>query len=83
MLDPQNLERVQAFALEAATRRFVFLAVGTSGAVYPAAGFVDMARRLGAETWLVNAEPPDNAAAFDHFLVGASGEVLPSLFGVR
>ncbi len=82
MLDPQNLERVETFALSAARRRFVFLAVGTSGAVYPAAGFVDMARRLGAETWLVNAEPPENASSFDHFLVGPSGQILPSLFGL-
>src|SRR6185436_12949679 len=65
MLDPRNMERVERFMIEAARRRFVFLAAGTSGAVYPAAGFVDAARRLSGETWLVNAEPAANTSAFD------------------
>ncbi len=81
MLDRADLERVSAFMEAAAQRRFVFVAVGTSGVVYPAAGFVDAARRHGAETWLVNAEPSDNAERFDRFVQGASGEVLPALLG--
>jgi NAD-dependent deacetylase len=81
-LDPANMERVQAFMMDAALHRFVFLAAGTSGAVYPAAGFVGAARAIGAETWLVNAEPADNTHAFAHFVQGPSGEVLPGLFGV-
>jgi NAD-dependent deacetylase len=80
MLDPANMERVQRFMAEAASHRFVFLAAGTSGAVFPAAGFVDAARRLGGETWLVNAEPAENASRFEHFVQGASGTVLPELF---
>jgi NAD-dependent deacetylase len=56
-----------------------FLAVGTSGAVYPAAGLVQLARRHGAETWLFNAEAADNAAAFHHFVRGKSAELLPGL----
>ncbi len=82
MLDPANLERVQRFMIDAAPHRFVFLAAGTSGAVFPAAGFVDAARRVGAETWLVNAEPSENAGRFEHFVQGTSGSVLPALFGV-
>lgn len=82
MLDPANMERVETFMRAAASHRFVFLAAGTSGAVYPAAGFVDVARRRGAESWLVNADPPDNASSFHHFVVGPSGKVLPELFGV-
>src|SRR6185437_11445862 len=78
-LDPADIDRVQRFMGDAARHRFVFMAAGTSGAVYPAAGFVDVARRLGAETWLVNAEPPENASAFRHFVQGKSGEVLPGL----
>ena len=61
----------------------VFLAAGTSGAVYPAAGLVDVARAYGAQTWLVNAEPADNVGRFERFVRGKSGEVLPSLFDVR
>ncbi len=74
-----DLERVAEFMARASERRFVFLAVGTSGAVWPAAGFVEDARDAGAETWLVNLEPPENARAFDHFLRGKSAEILPRL----
>ncbi len=80
MLDPQEMLRVQMFMLQASKHRLVFLAAGTSGAVYPAAGFVDATTRLGAETWLVNAEPAENTAAFQHFVQGPSGTVLPALF---
>jgi NAD-dependent deacetylase len=82
MLDPADLGRVQAFLAASAGHRLVFLAVGTSGVVFPAAGFVQAAKRLGAETWLVNAEPPDNVGHFEHFVQGASAQLLPSLLGV-
>ena len=82
MLDPANMTRVQDFLLAAERHRLVFLAAGTSGAVYPAAGFVDAARKLGGETWLVNAEPAANTSAFGHFVVGSSGAVLPALFAM-
>ena len=64
-------------------RRLVFLAAGTSGAVWPAAGLVDVARRRGAETWLVNAEPADNAGRFDHVCQGQSGQLLPRLLQTK
>lgn len=81
-LDPADLFRIDAFMRGAARGRFVFLAAGTSGAVYPAAGLVDRARAMGAETWLVNLDPPENVGAFEHFVRGRSGEVLPTLFDV-
>lgn len=77
MLDPAHLERIDDFMREGG--RLVFLAAGTSGAVYPAAGLVSEARRLGAETWLVNAEPPENVALFEQFVQGPSGRALPEL----
>ena len=80
LLDPMHLYRVSVFVDEARAGRLVFLAVGTSGLVYPAAGFVLQARAAGAEAWLVNAEPPDNARAFHQFIRGPSGQVLPDLF---
>lgn len=76
-LDPEDLERIGDFVTRA--ERLVFLAVGTSGAVYPAAGLVDVARRAGAECWLINADPAENRARFDHFIQGRSGEILPVL----
>jgi NAD-dependent deacetylase len=80
MLDPGDLRRIDDFMSDARHGRFVFLAVGTSGVVYPAAGLVLHARGYGAETWLVNAEPPENRGAFQHFVEGPSGRVLPELF---
>lgn len=80
MLDPRDLDRVGGFMREASGRKFLFVAAGTSGAVYPAAGVVDLARRAGADTWLVNADPADNGSRFHHFEQGKSGEVLPRWF---
>ena len=80
LLDPMRLHRVSSFIDESRGARLVFLAVGTSGLVYPAAGMVLQARAAGAEAWLVNVEPPDNVRAFHHFAQGPAGKVLPSLF---
>jgi len=80
-LDSKILGRIEAFMARGARARLVFVAAGTSGAVYPAAGLVDAAKSHGAETWLVNAEPADNVGRFDRFIEGKSGEVLPGLFG--
>jgi NAD-dependent protein deacetylase/lipoamidase len=79
-LEPANLERIGTFIQRGAREgRLVFLAAGTSGAVYPAAGLVDEVRRAGGETWLVNADPAENTHRFQHFVQGRSGEVLPGL----
>jgi NAD-dependent deacetylase len=82
-LDPRDLDRIDTFLREGARRTLVFLAAGTSGVVYPAAGLVDVARRRGASTWLVNYDAPDNRSRFAHFVQGRSGEVLPGLFRWR
>ena len=62
--------------LEQAT---VLLVVGTSGSVYPAAGFVGVAGRRGVKTVYVGPEKPLNAEAFDEILLGTAVEVLPGL----
>jgi NAD-dependent deacetylase len=80
LLDPEHLRAIEVFIARGRRRRLVFLAVGTSGAVYPAAGLVDSARAAGGETFLVNADPADNLRRFHHFVQGRSGEVLPALF---
>lgn len=83
MLDRAHLEQVEQFIFEAG-QHLIFLAVGTSGQVYPAAGLVDAARAVGGKTWLVDAAPGgDYAARFDEVVVGKSGEVLPALLGQR
>ncbi|MCY1003232.1 NAD-dependent deacylase [Myxococcus sp. MISCRS1] len=80
-LDPDDLTRIESFAVKAMRSggRLVFLAAGTSGAVYPAAGMVDNVRAAGGETWLVNLDASENASSFEHFVQGKSGEVLPKL----
>ena len=55
----------------------LFVAIGTSGAVYPAAGFVADARDRGARTLEINLEPSDNASLFDQRLLGPAGETVP------
>ncbi len=82
-LDFRDLRRIRDFVRAAEGHRFVFVAAGTSGVVYPAAGMVDQAREYGAETWLVNVAAPENRGRFDRFVEGPSGTVLPSLFEFR
>lgn len=77
-IDRGHLARIEAF-VRAAGRSLVFLAVGTSGLVEPAASLVDAARTVGGHSWLVNAEPPANAARFDHVVLGKAGTTLPAL----
>lgn len=55
----------------------LFVAVGTSGSVYPAAGFVSEARGAGIRTCEINLEPSDNARQFDERRYGPASEVLP------
>ena len=62
------------------TRSSTLLVVGTSGSVYPAAGFVDIARHHNVRTIYVGPEEPLNAEAFDKILLGPATKVLPILF---
>jgi NAD-dependent deacetylase len=66
----------------------LFVTVGSSGAVYPAAGFVSHLRhnpgpRGFARCVYVGLERPDNTHSFDECRLGKAGELLPSLFRVR
>jgi len=56
----------------------VFLSIGTSGLVYPAAGFVRLARWAGAETVEINLEPASNHSQFGSHLYGEAGSVVPA-----
>jgi NAD-dependent deacetylase len=59
----------------------LFLTVGSSGAVHPAAGLVAEVRAIGrARTVYLGLERPENAAAFDECRLGRAGQLLPSLF---
>jgi NAD-dependent deacetylase len=56
----------------------LFVAIGTSGAVYPAAGFVAQAVALGIDAREINLEPSDNAELFDARRYGRASEVVPA-----
>jgi NAD-dependent deacetylase len=55
----------------------LFLSVGTSGNVYPAAGFFQVARQAGATTVELNLEASANAADFDYHAYGPATKILP------
>jgi NAD-dependent deacetylase len=63
-------------------RATVMVVIGTSGSVYPAANFVNWARRAGARTVYIGPERPLNAAAFTNIVEGKAGEAMPGLFEV-
>jgi NAD-dependent deacetylase len=65
------------------SRATMMIVIGTSGNVYPAAGFVHWARQSGARTVYVGPEHPLNASAFTHIVEGKAGQVLPGLFEVQ
>lgn len=58
----------------------VFVAIGTSGNVYPAAGFVEIARAAGARTVELNLEPSQGATLFQEAQYGLASEVVPKFF---
>jgi NAD-dependent deacetylase len=72
---PLDMEAIYA-KLDRAT---VLLVVGTSGSVYPAAGFVHIANQRRIHTVYVGPEEPLNREAFDEILLGTATEILPSL----
>ncbi len=57
----------------------VFIAIGTSGHVYPAAGLLGIAQACGAHCIGINLEPPQNVDLFDEFHQGKAGDLLPKL----
>ena len=66
-------------ATEAAALADVYLSVGTSSVVYPAAGLPQIARQSGAYVAEVNPEPSDIAWRLDEQVAGMAGSVLPEL----
>lgn len=58
----------------------LFVSVGTSGVVYPAAGFVQIAKFSGADTYEFNLEPTSNNMMFDNHIYGQAGTTLPQFF---
>jgi NAD-dependent deacetylase len=75
LLPEHAIERAQQLA----ARCDVMLVVGTSGAVWPAAGLAGLARRAGATVVIVNPEPSEIDAEAAVLLRGRAAELLPPL----
>ena len=70
---PYEMDRIFA----AIARADLFVSIGTSGAVYPAAGFVQEAKRAGARTLELNLERSAGSAWFDETRLGPASELVP------
>lgn len=73
---PHQLDAIQAAVADCA----VFVSVGTSGVVYPAAGLVNLAKYAGALCIEVNPQPSGNPA-FDDVIAESADVALPLLLG--
>jgi NAD-dependent deacetylase len=71
---PYHMERIA----EALGQADLFISVGTSGTVYPAAGFVAEARAAGAHTVELNLEPSEGVSYFHQTVHGRATEVVPA-----
>ena len=56
----------------------LFVSIGTSGTVYPAAGFVGDARSSGARTVELNLEPSDGHSRFHEAIHGPASVIVPA-----
>lgn len=70
---PYQMERIEA----ALARADLFVSIGTSGAVYPAAGFVQTARYHGAQTLELNLDPSAGSIWFRESRMGPAGTLVP------
>jgi NAD-dependent deacetylase len=71
---PYEMERIYG----ALTGADLFISIGTSGNVYPAAGFVAATREAGAHTVELNLEPSDGASLFHEAHYGPATQVVPA-----
>ena len=80
-------EMLPAGALEAAEQAArdcdVMVVVGTSGAVWPAAGLAGLARRAGAHVVIVNPQPSEIDDEAHVVLQGTAAQLLPTLFAPK
>ena len=70
---PYEMDRIDA----ALRRCDLFVSIGTSGAVYPAAGFVQTARFAGADTLELNLDPSAGSIYFQETRLGRAATLVP------
>ncbi|MEA3063363.1 MAG: NAD-dependent deacetylase [Sphingomonadales bacterium] len=71
---PYEMDRIDAALRDCD----LFVSIGTSGAVYPAAGFVQTARYVGARTLEMNLEPSLGSVWFDEVRTGPASALVPA-----
>ena len=71
---PYEMDRIDRALMDAD----LFVSIGTSGAVYPAAGFVQTARHCGARTLEMNLDPSLASFHFHESRTGQAGELVPA-----
>ena len=71
---PREMERIYA----ALAKCDLFVSIGTSGTVYPAAGFVAEAHSAGAHTVELNLDPSEGASLFAERHYGPATEIVPA-----
>jgi len=71
---PHHMDAIEAALADAD----LFVSIGTSGAVYPAAGFVQTAAHHGARTLELNLDPSAGSIFFDETRLGAAGMLVPA-----
>jgi NAD-dependent deacetylase len=76
---PQDALAAAFHAVHALTEEDVFLTIGTSAVVYPAAGFIDLAAHQGAATIEINRDPTPYSRRVTWSIMGSAGDVLPAI----
>lgn len=71
---PLEMERIYQHLAQAD----LFISIGTSGNVYPAAGFIEIAKQAGAQTIELNLEPTKGSNLFDESLQGLASDIVPN-----
>ncbi len=71
---PRDMDRIATVLTDCD----LFISIGTSGNVYPAAGFVSAVRRNGTHTTELNLEPSEGARIFAEAHYGPATEVVPA-----
>ena len=74
---PYDMDRIDRALMDCD----LFVSIGTSGAVYPAAGFVQTARYCGARTLEINLKPSQGSIFFDDRRFGPAGVEVPKWVG--
>lgn len=70
---PYHMDRIDT----ALSHADLFVSIGTSGNVYPAAGFVQAAHAYGADTLELNLEPSEGASLFAQARTGPASQIVP------